>query len=67
MLSPHVFYVAIAAFGISAGAAILVAVAIIAGVALWQHRVAGGGIRRTAESATGGRAAGLSRHEPALR
>jgi len=67
MLNPHVFAVAIAAFGISAGAAIVIAVAIIAGVALWQHRVVGAGSHRAAEPATSGRAARLFRHQPAMR
>ena len=67
MLSPHVFYVAIAAFGISAGAAIVIAAALIAGAVLWQRHVVGTGSHRAAEPVTSGRAARLFRHQTALR
>jgi len=66
MLDTNLIHAALTAFGISAGAAIVIAAAIIAGVALWRRRVAGGG-HPAAAPARRGRAIRPARHEPALR
>jgi hypothetical protein len=64
MIDTHLVNVALAGFGWSIGAAVLIAVAIIAVAGIMQHRAA-----RTIEPAEIGRgqAMSVSRREPALR
>jgi hypothetical protein len=64
MIDTHLINVALAGFGWSIGAAVLIAVAIIAVVGIMQHRAA-----RTSKAAEIGRRQAVSapRREPALR
>jgi hypothetical protein len=64
MIDTHLINVALAGFGWSIGAAVLLAVAIIAVAGIMQHRAA-----RTSEPAQIGRerAVSVPRREPALR